>query len=229
MKHFVCDYQRSNKGDRGLPFVSLILFMTIIVSVNDVHAQSYRQNTGYLLQKVEPITHYFFIPFKYGLVMPYFYGYYVVDDEILQGFFKQDSVIFEQTIMLCDPTNEMFTDSTIVKEVKHFTRIKDILLLDDSEIYRIGEDMYIIRKIRYAYYDNKQIKVYIRSSAAYMWDDISDEDFVEYNAIYEVGQLYERDYYQCYHHLIEILPTPPHISRHIWRRLYQLGEKATNN
>ena len=225
MKQIVCNYQRKNKRDRGLSFVTFILSMMFLVFVNDGQAQSYKQNTGYLLQKVEPLTHYFFIPFKHGLVLPYFYGYYVVDDEMLLKFFKQDSVIFEQAIMLCDPTNEMFADSTIVKDVKRNTRIKDIFLLDDSEIYRIGGGMYIIRKIRYAYYDNKQIKVYIRNSAADMWDDISDEDTVEYNAVYEVGQLYKRDYYQCYHHLIEILPTPPQVSKHIWRRLYQLGEK----
>lgn len=228
MKQIICNYQRNNNRDRGFSFVSFILFMMILVSINDVQAQSYKQNTGYLLQKVEPLTHYFFIPFKHGFVLPYFYGYYVVDDETLQDFFKQDSVIFEQAIMLCDPTNEMFTDSTIAKEVKRFTRIKDILLLDDSEIFRIGQDMYIIRKIRYAYYDNQQIKVYIRNSAADMWDDISNEDTVEYNAVYEVGQLYKRDYYQCYHHLIEILPTPPQISKHVWKKLYQLGEGQYN-
>ena len=220
MKQIICNYQRNNNRDRGFSFVSFILFMMILVSINDVQAQSYKQNTGYLLQKVEPLTHYFFIPFKHGFVLPYFYGYYVVDDETLQDFFKQDSVIFEQAIMLCDPTNEMFTDSTIAKEV--------ILLLDDSEIFRIGQDMYIIRKIRYAYYDNQQIKVYIRNSAADMWDDISNEDTVEYNAVYEVGQLYKRDYYQCYHHLIEILPTPPQISKHVWKKLYQLGEGQYN-
>ena len=89
--------------------------------------------------------------------------------------------------------------------------------------------MYLIRKIRYAYYDNAQVNVYIRNSAAGMWDDIQDDDTVELNKIYEVGQLYERDYYQCFHHLIEILPTPPQISKHLWRRLYQLGEEKTKN
>ena len=39
-----------------LPFVSLILFMTLLVSVNNVHAQSYKQDTGYLLQKKQRIT-----------------------------------------------------------------------------------------------------------------------------------------------------------------------------
>ena len=126
--------------------------------------------------------------------------------------------------MLCDPTNEMFTDSAIVKDIKRFTRIMDILSLDDSEIYRIGQEMYIVRKIQYAYYDNTQVKVYIRNAATEMWDDISDEEAKKLNDILEVGQYYERDYYQCYHHLIEILPTPHRVSKHMWKRLYQLGE-----
>lgn len=228
MKHIAYDKLRSNKS-RGLSSVSIILIvMMISVSSNVGHAQSYKQNTGYLLQKVEPLTHYFFIPFKQGVTLPYFYGYYIVNDETLQEFFRQDSVIFDQAILLCDPANEMFTDSAIVNDVKCHTRIKDILLLDDSEIYRIGKGMYIIRKIRYAYYDNTQVKVYIRSAAAYIWDDIQDEDMEEYNAIYEVGELYERDYYQCYHHLVEILPTPQHISGYRWRWLYQLVEEQND-
>ncbi len=205
--------------------VSRILIVAILMATfNATHAQSYRETTGYLLQKVEPLTHYYYIPFKHGFILPYFYGYYVVDNKTLHDYFKHDSVFLEQAVMLCDPTNEMFTDSSIVKEIKRFTRIMDVLSLDDSEIYKIGHSMYIIRKIRYAYYDNTQVRVYIRNSAADMWDDISDKDTVEFNAIYEVGQLYKRDYYQCYHHLVEILPTPPQISRHVWKKLYQLGE-----
>ena len=73
MKQIICNYQRNNKRDRGLSFVTFILSMMFLVFVNDGQAQSYKQNTGYLLQKVEPLTHYFFIPFKHGLVLPYFY------------------------------------------------------------------------------------------------------------------------------------------------------------
>lgn len=206
-------------------YLSFIMTM-ILAPLNAVNAQSYKENTGWLLQKVEPLTHYFFIPFKHGLVLPYFYGYYIVSDEVLWDFFERDSVNNQSVIMLCDPASIMFADSATSKEVKNSTRIKDILLLDDSEIYEIGGGKYIIRKIRYAYYDNSQVKVYIKSSAAYMWDDIQDEDTAEFNAIYEVGELYKRDYYQCYHHLLEIIPSPPQISKHIWRRLYQMGEKG---
>ena len=200
-----------------------------IIPWNTVHAQSYRENTYFLLQKVEPLTHYYFIPLKNGLVLPYFHGYYVVTEKALQDFFENDYVNIESAIMLCDPATEMFADSATTKEVVQSTRIKDLLLLDDSEIYIIGGDKYIIRKIRYAYYDNSQIKVYIRSAAAFMWDDISDEDTAKYNAIFEVGELYKRHYYQCYHHLMEILPTPEYISQHLWKKMYQLGEKTTTN
>lgn len=124
--------------------------------------------------------------------------------------------------MLCDPATSMFADSAITSEVKYSTRIMDVLLLDDSEIYIIGNEKYIIRKIRYAYYDNIQVKVYIKSYNAFMWDDIQEEDSAEFYSTYEIGQLYERDYYQCYHHLMEILPTPPQIQKYIWKRLYEV-------
>lgn len=160
--------------------------------------------------------------------MPFFYGYYVVDEDVLCTFLDSDSVDYNRVTMLCDPACGMFADSITTKEVMHSTRIKDILLLDDSEIYVIGGDKYVIRKIRYSYYDNTQIKVYIKGSYHFMWDDMSENDTAEFYAIYEVGQLYKRDYYQCYHHLMELLPTSPQIAKHIWRRLYQLGETMTN-
>ncbi len=227
MEKLIFNNHRHNIRILGLSLLCIILLTVMnLTFTNGVQAQSYKQNTGYLLQKVEPFTHVYYIPYKHGLTLPCFYGYYVADEETLQNYFKHDTVIIEQAIMLCDPLNVMFTDSAVTKEVKHFTRIKDILLLDDSEIYEIGHEKYIIRKIRYAYYDNTQVKVYIMSGAADIaWDDIQDEDTAEYNKIYDVGQYYEREYYQCYHHLIEILPTPPQISKHIWRRLYQLGEE----
>lgn len=206
--------------------IPITLFITSIMSfrVYGYAQNSLNQNTGYLFQKVGPMTSFLFVKFKHNYVLPCFFGYYVVNEETLQDYFDHDTVDYERAVMLCDPASVMFTDSAITKVVKRSTRIKDILLLDDSEIYEIGGCKYIIRKIRYAYLDNSQVKVYLRGYDYYLWDDISDDDTVYLEKSYEVGQLYERNYYQCYHHLLEILPTPTHISKHIWKRLYQLGE-----
>ena len=62
-----------------------------IIPWNTVHAQSYRENTYFLLQKVEPLTDYYVIPLKNGLVLPYFHGYYVVTEKALLDFFENDS------------------------------------------------------------------------------------------------------------------------------------------
>lgn len=204
--------------------ITIYFLFANIVSVNQMYAQqSYKSTTGYLLQKVEPLTYSFYIPFKLGLVLPYFYGYYVVNDETLHNFLEIDSVDYNQAIMLFDPATETYADSSIAKKVGQYTRIKDILLLDDSEIYEIGNGEYIIRKIRYSYYDNSQVKIYIKGYNHYMWDDITSDDMVEFYATYEVGQLYNREYYQCYHHLIEILQTPPDIQNYSWKKLFQIG------
>lgn len=203
----------------------IIVLTLMICSINAIQAQSLQQNSAFLIQKVEPFSHTFFIPLKYGLTLPYFYGFYVVDEETLKDFIEKDSVNYKQAIMLCDPANVMFVDSAMREEIKYFTRIMDILRLDDSEIYIIGNETYIIRRIEYAYYDNSQVKVYVRGYNHYMWDDLQEEDLEEYYKVYEVGKLYERNYYQCYHHLIKTLPTPEYLTHHIWKRLYQLGDK----
>ncbi|MBP5548536.1 MAG: hypothetical protein J6X58_06580 [Bacteroidales bacterium] len=213
------------KGDCRLAVLAFLVIVTSLASC--VRAQSdYKETTGYLLKEIDPNVPYFYNRYRYGLIAQYYSEYYVVDEKTIEYFFNIDSVEYSRATMLCDPAIVMFADSATSRDVRRFTRIKDIISLDDSEIYAIGEKKYIIRKIRYAYYDNSQITVYIKGYNYYhAWDEISDEDTAMLNATYDVGELYGRNYYQCYHHLIEFLPTPSLISKHIWRRLYQLGEK----
>lgn len=204
-----------------IQIVSLILAMAPVCIM---HAQPYyKENSGYLLKEVDISAPCFFNRYKYGQILSFYSNYYIVSESTLQEFLNSDSVNYSQTIFLCDPVFAMFSDSTTSREIERFTRIKDILVLDDSEIYEIGKNKFFIRKIKYAYYDNTQVKVYVQGKNYYQWDDVSDEDTAILNTTYEVGQLYGREYYQCYHHLIEILPTPEYISKHLWRRLYQLG------
>lgn len=212
--------------DRRIMSIPLFMFALILLyPVPMIQAQTCNQNVGYLFQKIERYAHDFYIPFKHNYVLPHGYGFYIVDDSAIQCFFDHDSVSYDNAILLCDPADIMFSDSPLTDQVTYSTRIKDILMMDDSEIYEIGGDKYIIRKIRYAFFDNAQVKVFIRGRNYYWWDDISDADTAEYNAAYEVGELYRKDYYECYHHLIEILPTPKNIQGHVWRRLYECADE----
>lgn len=211
--------------------LSIMPIIIISIALNNIsYAQdNYKKGMAYLIQKIEsPPKYHFYIPFKHHYYLPYFYGYYVVNENTLNDFITNDTVDYERAIMLCDPVGTMFSDSIVMQKVMSSTRLGDILRLDDSEVYEIGSGKYIIRKIQYAYMDNSQVKVYIKGYNHFMWDDLQADDtatVIAYYATYEVGKLYGRNYYQCYHHLIEILPTPPQVSKHIWRRLYQLGEK----
>lgn len=217
-------YRMRHKG--LLP--SIIPIFIISIALNNIsYAQdNYKEGMAYLIQKIESTPKYqFYILFKHHYYLPYFYGYYVVNENTLNEFFTNDTVDYERAIMLCDPVSTMFSDSIVMQKVISSTRIEDILKLDDSEIYEIGGGKYIIRKIQYAYMDNSQVKVYIKGYNYFMWDDLQTDDTATMNAFYatyEVGKLYGRNYYQCYHHLIAILPTPLDIQQHIWRRLYQL-------
>lgn len=49
-----------------------LLFLSL--SSNIVQAQSYKQNTGFLLQKIEPAKIDFYIPFKHGYVLLFLVG-----------------------------------------------------------------------------------------------------------------------------------------------------------
>lgn len=224
MKKDTCIISGGKSCGMKLHHSFLFLITMIIISANFGLAQPcYKEDTKYLLKEVDPSAPYFFKRYKLGQIGSYYLNFYVIDEKTLLEFFNNDSIKWEQTILLCDPGIAMFSDSAISREVRLYTRIKDILVLDDTEIYEIGGKKYFIRKIRYAYYDNSKVKVYTKGFNYYFWDDISEDEEDILNATYEVGQLYKRDYYQCYHHLIELLPTSPLISKHLWRRLYQFG------
>mgnify|MGYP003300939939 CR=1 FL=1 len=130
--------------------LSIIPIFIISLALNNIsYAQdNYKKETAYLIQKIESIPKYqFYILFKHHYYLPYFYGYYVVNENTLNEFIANDTVDYGRTIMLCDPARTMFSDSIVMQEVMSSTRIEDILKLDDSEIYEIGGGKYIIRKI----------------------------------------------------------------------------------
>ena len=204
----------------------LSMFFLLIMAVTSlipIYAQSdSKQSIRYLLQKIEPPKIVYYISFKHGYTIPLPEAYHVVDETTLLDFFEQDTVDYNRATMLCDPGGmSMFSDSAVTRQSIRFSRIEDILFLDDSEIYIIGEKKYVIRKIKYAYFDNSQVKVYLKGGSYYMWDDITDEDEKVLQATYDVSELYDIDYYQCYYHLMEVLPTPPQIQKYLWKRLYQ--------
>lgn len=226
MKHLFFNFVSTLECDRKIiPIPLFMLALVLLYPAPMIQAQACNQNVGYLFQKIERYAHDFYIPFKHNYVLPHRYGFYIVADSAIQCFLDHDSVSYDDAILLCDPADIMYSDSPLTDQVTYSTRIKDILMMDDSEIYEIDGEKYIIRKIRYAFFDNTQVKVYIRGWNFYMWDDISNADTAEYNAAYEVGKLYNRDYYECYHHLIELLPTPKDIQKHIWRRLYECADE----
>ena len=206
--------------------LSLILLLTMAITpLMPIYAQSdSKQSTRYLLQKIEHPKIVYYISFKHGYTIPLPEAYHVVDEATLLDFFEQDTVDYNRATMLCDPGGmRMFSDSVITRQSIRFSRIEDILFLDDSEIYIIGGEKYVIRKIKYAYFDNSQVKVYLKGGSYYMWDDITDEDVKVLQATYDVSELYDIDYYQCYYHLMEVLPTPPQIQKYLWKRLYQVA------
>ncbi len=205
--------------------LSLFFLLTMsVISSTPIQAQfDNKENIGYLLQKIEPLKVTYYRPFKHGYTLPFPLGYYIVDEKTLLDFLEQDTVDYNRATMLCDPGEIMFSDSATTRKAIRFSRIEDILFLDDSEIYIIGEEKYVVRKIKYAYFDNSQVRVYIKGGDYFMWDDLDDEAYKKLIATYEVGELYKKDYYQCYYHLMEILPMPPQIQKYLWKRLYQVG------
>ena len=226
MKYVMQMIRRLTRGFSEKVFMSRVILSMVFLCVGVLNAQpAYKEGTAYLIKEADLSECLFFSRYKKGFIDSYYVNYYVVDEKTLLNFLQNDSIDRKRLVFLCDPAVSTVTDSAIIKRVKLSTRLRNILVLDDTEIYEIGGRKYFIRKMRYAYYDNTQIKMSVWGWRYYFFEgDITEEQEEIGDGIYEIGQLYGIDYYQCYHHLVELLPTPPFIQKHLWKRLYQLGE-----
>jgi len=204
------------------------LLVVILLSVFSASfAQECHVADSYFIQEIIPFRQDVITRYRCWYALPFFAGYYVVDERNLMDFFKNDSVDDSKMTLLCDVHyGSMFVDEEYKKETRYFTSLLEIVYLDDNELYKIGDRLFIIRKMRYGFYDNSEKTVHVRGDYVWYMDDIQSEDIPMLESYYEVGDVYKRDYYQCLYHIFKLLPTPEKIHKRMWKYAYQITEEC---
>ncbi len=190
--------------------------------------EKYHVKESYLIQEIVPLNELSYTyRYRCWYSLSVFPGYYVVDEKTLMTFFKNEEVEEEQMTILCDVHyGSMFVSDQYKLETRYYTSLREIIFLDNNELFKIGERLFIIRRIEYCYYDNSEKKVYVRGNKVWPKDDLQDEDKPTQNKYYEVGDVYNKDYYQCLHHITKILPNPSKIHKKKWKYAYQITEEC---
>jgi len=156
--------------------------------------------------------------------------YYVADKEDILNFIKKKYVDFSKLTMIVDirmypPLNTFISSWDSIEGglciSDLHSRIREIFKLQDSEIYKIGERYYVLRKVKYAYIDTLQVFGEWGNVGGYIYGDNIPKAPNEKDR-WSVNEILRREKYQIFYYLMELLPTDKEILSHLWKRKYEL-------
>ena len=223
-----------------ISFLVLIFFHNIFIFAQD------KTTSNYIIQQLYPSNYYPSYYFTDGFNIMSYGEYYIANKQDILNFIKKDTVDFSKLSMIIDirtspPFNTFISSWDSIEggmSISNFhSRIREILNLQDSEIYKIGYGYYVLRKVKYAYIDTLKVYGTWLNVASYIYgDDIPLRDPVFHiyedevyrhnrslsNIYISANDIMKVDHYQIFYYLIELLPTNKKIFKHLWKRKYEL-------
>lgn len=220
-------------------FKSILLQILLPLFPTDSLLANYKSDTSYVLQEI-----------VYGVadVYPNFAGVYRLKTDLTNSFYQRYQIFYisnEKYILNAIKTDSLNLDSVTIlvpshacwciydslsglykDRISYVKDVYDIMTLDDTEIYKIGNKYYVIRKIKYGYLDN--IELY-RSLYCIKSDAGSDIQFEKEESYYRNTYKTLREYlqtenYRYFLFLQELYPTDELIKTHVWKKRYELDE-----
>jgi len=214
-------------------FKSILLQILLPFFPSDSLLANYKSNTGYVVQEV-----------IYGTDRyPYFVGvyrlktdfdvFYVSDEQCILNAIKTDYFSLDSLTILVPPSvGWKVFDSLLGQYIDRISYVQDIyniMILDDTEIYKIGSKYYAIRKIKYGYLDNIELYrslYYIKSdnSGCEIHFENEEEERLSKITYKTLKEYLQTENYRYYLFLQELLPTDESIKKHLWKRRYEIDE-----
>ncbi|MDR1006117.1 MAG: hypothetical protein LBL74_04560 [Bacteroidales bacterium] len=215
-----------------------LIFFYLLLCIRFSYGQ-YKVTENYLIQNISACCSEIYHPF-FGIYRIASSGdYYIASEENIMNFIKYDNIDYNKLILLLDVRDNYFKYSKtgenfrkmifLGKYVGYFNEINDILTIDDTETYKIGDSIYAIRKIKYAYLDS--IDMYAKEyklEYEYGMDDIQIPDDADTISLMEAKDFYKVNYFQCFLFLMELQPTHKKIQKHLWKRRYEFMDLQPN-
>src|SRR5574344_1484566 len=201
-----------------------LIFLMLLLLTESSFGQ-YKVAENYFIQKLDfqHIVHRNFIGiYRFGT----FGDFYVANEEDILSFIKYDTVDKSKLILVLstmsqDPFN-IKSNSIIDNQCyKYSTTIYDIMRLDDTEIYKINGELYIIRKLKYAYLDNVDMYSSEQQLSAYKYGDDIPNGVVTVKNI-SAKSFFKVDYFRCFLFMMDLKPTSKDISIFVWKKRYEL-------
>ena len=146
---------------------------------------------------------------------------FMVSEKDILSFLKENRIDKSKLILLLHQELPFIPASNNVLKEKcliDWTNIFEFLWLVDTPIYKIGDKMYVIRKIKYAYFDG--VDAYARKDQLFKTDDIQT-DYID-TTLVSAKKYYNVNYFQNYLFTMELMPNHKKLKKYFWKKRYEL-------
>jgi hypothetical protein len=198
-----------------------ILFIFISFSFNTVFCQ-YKTAENYIIVEIGHLGNPMDSPYSKDYNLITHNGLFVVSENNILSFIQNDCIDKSKLILILHEWLPFVPEKNNVLKKKcliDFVTFAEFLLLGDTPIYKIGGKLYVIRKIKYAYFDG--IDAYARKDDKFFQGDDIDTDYLDATPI-SAKKYYNVDYFQFYLFLMELIPNHQDLQRCFWKKRYEL-------
>ena len=190
-----------------LTFIQTILFLFFSCIMQP---QNSKTDTGYIIQGLSLNTAYGHLERFTGFnaILSQHSEFYTLSEKELQEFIEDDKIELKELTMIINPHPSIYTLSKTNEfeplHLNYSNGLVNILNLDDTEVYKIGGKYYIIRKIKYKYIDQIELR----------YDSTEDGSLEKFNS---------KDI-RLFLYSLELLPSSKSIKKHVWKKKYEFND-----
>ena len=191
-------------------FLFLQLHFWLFSPPENLSPDLYKTDDTYIIQIVEFDMQTSEFPRFSGLsnIISHNARYHFISEYRLLQAFQDDTLNLEETNVIIEANSYVYAKNKKGEfqalSVNYSTGLNGVLYLDDTGIYNIGNQYFVIRQLKYAYLENLELKYF---------DNWNDE-----------LRAYDIEDFRLFLFAKELLPTSPEIEKFIWKRKFELTD-----
>ncbi len=201
-----------------------VIFLIVLLIVPKFSfSQDFKVGEGYLIQDLttanNPSLVQFFRTYKLNTIG----DLRIVKEKDLLDFIKRDSVSHDKLTILLHLHTAFQLPKDQYPEHSNFYDLMNglnILQMQEAPIYKIGNKLYVIRKLKYAYIDH--IDVFAKKEFMDDYFQCVDQDHAFDTELISARSFFNTEYFHYFLFAMEILPNHKKLNKVFWKRRYEL-------